>query len=254
MSDGKTEIEIVPENDRKLLDQADALKLQLFDTYRVLAKTLYHIAEKKSYKHYGYTSFHAYCEEHLQFGKRKGDYFVSIHRNLVESGHFKPEVLDEMEWTTARELASLPKEELAKNAAEWIEKAKTMPREELHREVKALKGHVDVEPTYPMRIVYHEEQYKNVKRAMKVAEKLTGSDKNNHLVDMICLEFLSYHLDEKEVELEDLLRRINDHFEVECVAVKVVDGEETIVFGEEFAKKVGPDEGEDDDESDEEES
>jgi len=171
----------------------------------------------------------------------------------VESGHIQSEVLDEMEWTTARELASLPKEELEKNADEWVEKAKTLPRRDLQKEIKELKGYDKPEPTYPLRVVFHEEQYKNVKTALKVAEKLTGSDKNNHLIDMICLSFLSHHLDDKEVTLEDILKRVNEQFEVECVAVKTTGGSEEIVFGEDVVQKMTSVEGDDDDDENEEE-
>lgn len=225
--------------DRELLEKADKLKEQVFSLYVELSEVLYQIRERASYRLMGLATFREYCEQRLGFRERKGEYLVSIHRNLVLEAGIPKDELKKVDWSAAREVASLPQDELMKRGESWLKKAKEMSVRELALEVRDAKGRRDPERVFPLHFLLYEQQHKNVMAALKLAEKIAGSNKKSHLLDLIALEFNAARLEESGATLEWLLTQVNRVFNVECVAVKVTGKKEEIVFGKEFAKKLG---------------
>lgn len=235
-----------------VLDRLDSLKKVLDEAYIEISELLFEVVGKQYYRKLEFTSFEDYCDQRLQMKDRKGWYLHSIYKNLVHEAHVPKSVLKDVEWSLAREVASLPKEELKDGKAlKWLEKAKTMKHTELLAEVRKAKNkhlkdgekrhneEVQEEETF----LLYPQQKKNVLKALELARRITqGMNKpivRSNLIDMICLEFNASRMEEGEVKLNWILEQVERVFGVECVAIQVKGKNEIVVHGKDAAKRYG---------------
>jgi hypothetical protein len=115
------------------------LKKQYQQTYFKLAERLYAVSTEALYKKIGpgYSTFESYVETELDFSFRKAKYLAQIwwwygvenaaHPKLMSIAH-------EIGWTKARELVQVID---LKNADEWHDLAKSLPKNDLARAARA---------------------------------------------------------------------------------------------------------------------
>jgi hypothetical protein len=153
-------------------------------------------------------SFDEFLERRFPESRRKAYYLMSIHE------HLPPQVrreLKELGWTKARELAKLARARGRDfDCAPWVQKARTMPREEFEREVeKELTGR-ETEPFELMYFKLYQSQVPVVDRAIETAALMLGSDKSRgYCLEMICADFLAganLEGDDPSVLLQSALR------------------------------------------------
>lgn len=154
--------------------------------------------------------------------------------------------MEEIGWAKAGDLTRLPPAELEPGKIEkWMDKAKTTGRAELLGEVQEAKiasGEKVKSPLFTrMLFSFAKEQLKNVKLALDIAKKISGSDSVSHNLDMICLSFLADRMEEAGVKLNTVLDAVKRVYEVEVVAVKIKGKEDVVIYGGAFAKKYGID-------------
>lgn len=243
-----------PKRAKVVLKRVDELSSIIKGAYVELTELLYEVAQQQYYKTLKnsegekYARFEEYVEERLGWKERKGRYFVAIHKNLAVEGGVSREDLAELDWSKASQLARLPQEQrTAENLGEWVEKAKTLTHPELQAEVNKAKNKVDTERQYNEEVTVKEtfglypDQHKNVRAALELAEKITGSSVKSNNLDMICLEFNAGRAEESSLKLKEQLDSIKRVHEVEVVAIRVTGDKEKIVYGKSYAKKHGID-------------
>lgn len=238
-----------------VLARVSTLKEIVETSYIEMTELLHEVAEKMYWSKAGYISFEDFCQNALGFGNRKGWYLVSIFRNLIRDAHVKKTSLSEIGWTTAKEIATLPKEELANGKVDkWLEKAKTMEGREFSMTIrKAKNNHKEKdEKKHSEEIFFKEEfhldgsQLKNVDLAIQTARKITskagkpiGHLTRGYLLDFVCLEFNASHAEESNVKLRWILDQVARVFGVECIAVETKNGKEVVVHGKDVVKRYG---------------
>lgn len=238
-----------------VLGRVDALKQILDSSYVEMMELLSEVATKAYYTKLGYGDFEEYCESVLGFKQRKGWYLISIFRNLVSEAGVSRDKLKEVEWSVAKEIATLPKEELSGGKAEkWLERAKGMNRQELTLAVRKAKNKhkEEDEKKHSEEIFYKDEvlldasQRANVNLAIQNARKIAasmnkplGKITKGFLLDLIALEFNASHAESSNVKLRWILDQVDRVWGVECVAIEVRNGKEVVVHGKSVMKKYG---------------
>ncbi len=239
-----------------VLERVDELKKTVDVAYAELCELLWEVKERMYWKKSSCKDFEEYCDKVLQFKDRKGYYFANIFNNLVREAKVPKTMLEKVEWTVAKEIASLPKEELADGKAEkLLNKATTMSRLEVIAECrklknkhlpdgKKLKGSEEVQVREEFYLL--PDQKKNVegaldlaRRIMKKMNKPVEKFTKAHFLDMICLEFNAARMEDGEVKLNWMLEQIERVFEVECVAIQVKGKNEVVLHGKKVAEKYG---------------
>lgn len=200
--------------------RAKELAKQLEMGYMELAKILYQVYDTQVrlgedygpivpiYTTWGYKTFSEYAEKELGLHHRKAERLRSIWYKLeIELSGLSDitrERIVRIGWTKVRELIRVL---TVKNADDWVEQGEKLSYPELYeairlyQEQKAQKNAVSPEDEdIPVPAVDHlsfehfalyEAQAGTVRTALKEAEKVSGSDKKSHNLDLICSEFLA---------------------------------------------------------------
>ena len=195
-----------------------------------------------------YVTFAHYVEDSIGWKDRKARYFVNIYERLVVGAGVKEEDLVEIDWSKASQVARLPKAVLAnpKMVDKWIAKARTMGHSQLELEVNKAKNAdaekrgvgstLRTEGRHHEVFALYEGQHKNVKRALKIAGKQTGSNKKSLLLDLICTDFIVGRAGDTPVELKQILAAVERVFDCNIGAFDKGDG---LLYGGKHAKKLG---------------
>lgn len=223
------------------------LKKMVEGAYLEFTELLYEAAQGQYFKEWGFDTFDEYIKQELDWQERKGWYFVAIQKKLVIEGKVSKEKLQKIGWSKASRLTSLPPSELTDGKAEkWVERAENRTFTELEADVRKVnakradKTAADIEEESFERVAFqlHPAQFKNVEAALKLAQKVTGSDKRNHLIDMICLEFNGGRAEDSGAKLEHLLKNIERVYGVEIIACRASGDDYEIEHGKKLAVKL----------------
>lgn len=184
----------------------------------VEGKLLKEIRDKEHWRLYGYPSFGDYIETELEHKQRKGQYLVQLYEKLVvECGVGEDEI---QKYSVSKLKLVLPVVSPS-NIEDWLERCGSLTVAELEAEIKNAKTEPPqeessqeeeeqppadpadpakeediVKKTFPL----YSPQLENVQSALALAEKMTGSDKRGHLLDVICSEFLTASLEREGFE------------------------------------------------------
>lgn len=195
--------ELSPAESMKVLDQIRVLRDRIDSDYLELSELLFLTYQQQLYAHWGKETFEQFVNDELGFGLRKAQYLIGIHDYYVnEIG--SAEVLEkvkELGWTKAKELRGVVTED---NYEQWVELAQTHSVEDLKEEVKRnlmkdKDGGFDEdgetaapkEPSKLVKIKFVGEQYDNFIEATDRASSMCNSEKLNHIVDLICTDWLA---------------------------------------------------------------
>ena len=231
-------------------ERLTVLKKMVEGAYLEFTELLYEAAQGQYFKEWGFDTFDEYIKQELDWQERKGWYFVAIQKKLVVEGKVSKDKLQKIGWSKASRLTSLPASELTEGKAEkWVEKAEGKTFTELEAEVrrvnarqadkntKEIEAEADNDFT-PIRFLLRPGQVKNVEGALKLAERITGSDKRNNLLDMICLDFNGSRAEEGKVKMENLIKGIERVYGVEIIACRVSGNDYEIEHGAKLATKL----------------
>lgn len=142
-----------------------------------------------------FDSFEDYAENELNIKRRQAFYLIDIYETFVVKLALPKEVLNDMEWSKAKELTKIIDKD---NADEVLNEVKSMSvREtiEFAREKKAAKGlpggmTKDEEfETLSFRLTT--EQKQSVEDALKLAGEMSRSEKKPQQLEYICVDFLA---------------------------------------------------------------
>ena len=135
-------------------------------------------------------SFDDFLERRFPESRRKAYYLMSIHEHLPPQARKE---LKEVGWTKGLELAKVARAEgQLFDCATWMQKARSMPKEQFKREVeKELTGR----ETEPHEIIYfkiYKSQITVIEQALETAALMLGTDKSRgYCLEMICADFLA---------------------------------------------------------------
>jgi SAM-dependent methyltransferase len=155
-------------------------------------------------------SFDELLERRFPESRRKAYYLMSIHE------HLPPQVrkdLKEIGWTKGRELAKLARAEGQHFiCAPWVDKARSMPREDFRRAVEKELTGKEEEPSELIYFKIYKSQTPVIEQAIETAALMLGSDKSRgYCLEVICADFLAgAHLDNDNPEI--LLHSISRYY------------------------------------------
>ncbi len=135
-------------------------------------------------------SFDEFLEKRFPESRRKAYYLMAIHEHLPP---MPKRELEQIGWSKAIELAKVARREGKRfDCAIWLHRARSVPTEELKREVER---HLTGQETEPWEIIYfklYKSQLKVVEQALETAALMLGTDKSRgYCLEMICADFLA---------------------------------------------------------------
>ena len=196
--------------------QMDQIKGNIRKAMYKVAELLFEISEEKHYKKWGYSRFEAYVEEEVGMSSRKAYELLSIWRCLVKDLNISPNEIQKLDWTKAAVIARVADEN---NIKVWMDKARTMSARKLLDEARAAKSDGPLDLLKSESFSLYQPQQDTIHAALNLAKKKTGSDKKGHNLEMICLEFISSNISDKNVSLSWLVKRIEDVYGVSVVVI-----------------------------------
>jgi len=156
--------------------------------YLEMGKLLVEFRDHEYYLDLGFPSLKGYAEHVLGFKVRKVQYLISTYQ-AFEKLTLSAEEKRRIGPSKARELAAVID---AKNAREWVEKALNLSFVELQHEVRgSLRRREGADELIYRRIGAYESDWEEIDRALEIASRLTGSDKQNFLLVCLAREFIA---------------------------------------------------------------
>jgi hypothetical protein len=179
-----------------------------------MGEVLYVIFKKQYYVDAGYRDWRTFCNNVLDVKWRTATYLKDIYEKFSELG--VDEILRKgIGWSKLKELLPVVN---AQNVNHWIELARGKKNsvQVLNAMVRYALGKIPKEEAdrVPQIVAFRllEEQVENVKRALEIARRLTGSDSRAYQLEMICAEFRATYDDDGERQkakvVASLLRKI----------------------------------------------
>jgi hypothetical protein len=227
----------IDESEREeLLDYLFSLKNKIGECYVKMGAVLHKIQKNGIYLDWNYTSFTNFVEEEVNFSQRKAHYLTNIWENIRVELNADTNDINKIDWSKTKEIARVEdtnkREEILNQAIENKESEDDddYTVDDIKQKVKKANsdGDVDVKKTKRMHFNLYPEQRKTVNNAIKQASEEADSEKRNHLLEMICMHYLSSSYGEQEFNF--LVNRIEDIFECELVAVDPETGD--IIYGD----------------------
>ncbi len=155
-------------------------------------------------------SFDEFLARRFPDSRRTAYYLMSIHE------HLPPEVRRELKqvgWTKSAELTKVARSDGKDfDCAAWMHKARSLPRDQLKREVDQHLTGKDIEPTEIVCFKFYRSQIPVIEQAIETAALMLGTDKSRgYCLEMICADFLAgAHLDNGDPEI--LLNSISRYY------------------------------------------
>ena len=173
------------------------------ENYLEVSQLLYEVKSEKLFRDWGFKTFKQYYSSDLNLADRRAAYFLKIYEKLVIKNEIDSKDLLEIGWSKAAALLPVINNE---NKEEWLEKARSLPIQELLTEVRSKdprKPPVDINilddvgiehtdtATFKQVFYLNKEQLQNIKLAFDVANKKAKTENPAYLLDLICLAYLA---------------------------------------------------------------
>ena len=222
-------------SDEDLRDTVKNVASAIDLAYLALGGLLVRVNDDRNYLEYGYNSFPKYCYNELGFGERKASYLISVYKTFVVDLAVKDTQLIGIGWTNASAIAPVVDES---NVDFWLEKARELSYRDLVDAVRAARQTVDneVEPSSvvvtnvsdsgeeerPGRVIFSlfPAQEEVVVAALECAGKISGSAKPGYLLELLSMEYLGQHGDQKAFDLTWWISRLQDKYGVRLIAAQ----------------------------------
>ena len=135
-------------------------------------------------------SFDEFLARRFPQSRRKAYYLMSIQE------HLPPPVrkqLPEVGWSKAAELVKIARSEGERFQSEpWLQKARTLPKQQFKHEVEKYLTGKDTEPSELIYFKVYRSQMPVIEQALETAARMLGSDKSRgYSLEMICADFLA---------------------------------------------------------------
>jgi len=204
-----------------------SLVKRIEEDYGRLAPILSEIRANAYYALWGYESYAAYVEDEFDWRPRKGDYIAAI-GGLIASGCISPESVQRIGWSKIAALSSLPDDQLrGPQLGSWLASAERTSARALKERIHEARiggraiGEAAPEIFSPFTVRLAPGQRERVELALEIAERMDGSNKRCHLLDIICADFIAGRQKEVGLKLDVILRSLEAAFEVELMAFRV---------------------------------
>jgi hypothetical protein len=208
-----------------------------------LGEYLTKVHDESLYQGWGFQSWREYVDSELGMTIRKVQYLLSLDKWYREMTPAIQEWIRSIGWTKARVIMHGVTIE---NALEWKARIEGKSLSEIEDIVKGIKAGIDedgnpaegdastvgnIEPTKKFKAnLVGATQIGVVDAAMKRAQELTESDKDNHNLAMICTDFLATNT--ATIKLREYLAQIEQAMGIRVVAYN--PDTDRIVYGEEL--------------------
>jgi hypothetical protein len=215
------------------------LRNKVEDNNWELAAALHEVNTNNYHIAWGFNSWREYVEQEVDFEIRKVQYLVSIQEWF---GRMHPSVqkwIRDMGWTKAKELVGIVNEE---NAAEWKNRLEGKSYRDIMKVLKegseseseddsdaAPDKQEEKETITNKKFGLAPSQLENVDNAIAKAKDVSGSESENHCIDMICLDYLATNGAVEDVS--GFLKKIEDVVGLKIIAIDPSEGS-AIVFGD----------------------
>lgn len=183
-------VEIEGLSKTKALNAADKLAEDIEANYFRLGGVLKLILKEQWFE--GYPNFESYVYEKFGFGKRKGDYLISIYTNLVDK-QIPWEKVSHLGWTKLKDLAPIL---TLVNLDEWVAKATPCTVMELQAMLKATVGGEatsgkTTSDTTSLKFTVHNDQAEVIQGALAKAKGELATDHDNVALAGVCSGYLA---------------------------------------------------------------
>lgn len=187
---------------RQVIDQSQ----QIDDRLNLVAgEMLYEVSVNEYWKTWefvdadgverAFKTFEEYCTEEANMQKRKAYYLISIYRVFCVDLDIPVDVLRDLEWAKAKELAKGKEPVITQdNWEELLGKIEGMSVRQVKEMVAAMRGgsgkvETDREKFNRLTFNVNDEQLKVVNDALDLAKTMSESDKPGWLLELICADF-----------------------------------------------------------------
>lgn len=200
------EVEDNPELRRKINDLRKTMEENSWE----LAFAMNEVHETGVYQAWGYKTWKDYVEVELDFAIRKAQYLIGIAQWFGQLNAGVRDWVKKLGWTKAKELTGRVTNE---NSAEWKKKVEGQSVSQIQKMLKesaddggdeggdssSSSSGDDKEKAKKKNFKLFGDQMENVNAALEKASELSGSDKEGHNLDMICVEFLGANAASEDV-------------------------------------------------------
>jgi hypothetical protein len=196
------------------------------DAWLELAQNLCRIQVCEDYKRWNYDTFEEYVEKELGISSREVRYWRAIYRKLVIDLGIRGDRLDGFHWCKLRLIVPVVNRH---NVEQWLNRAERMTFTQLEvavEEARKGKDPDDDGPTMDKLVVsVTSDEMSTILKAIEAAKKIapTGNERDGHLLEMICLDFLGDHPDTHREALVSMIYRIEQVFHVKLLAIDKQD-------------------------------
>lgn len=158
------------------------------------------VLENNWFQEWGFGDFKDYVEKTFDFKKRKAYYLISLYTSVLDAGLTAQQV-KAIGWTKLRYLLN-PEAPLltAENVEEWVEKCKTLSKDELAASIasqKQLTGPSDPGASQKdMKFKFKGDQIQTISEAIQKAKEQSGTEVDSAALEYVCLDFLGKPLPE----------------------------------------------------------
>jgi hypothetical protein len=195
-------------------------------------------------------NFRAKVEAEFDMKYRKADYLIQIYENLVASG-VKWNDVKSVGWTKLKEIAHLITKE---NVKEWVEKANSMNKDTLIKEVKLMEaddgedisaklskaGKAESVVT-TMTFKVHADQKETIDEALTKAKELGETEANTVALEYICADFISgsKKVKTRDMTIKQMFQKLVADAKGKTEEARLQNALETLLEGPEFEAVFG---------------
>lgn len=219
----KKEIEaLMAKSPSEVREDTKSKALRYKDCWLDLSKNLYRIKLCKDFQKWGYDTFEEYINKELDLVDREVRYWLGNLKKYVLTLGVDEEKLKGKSWSKLSIVMPVVKNK--KDAEEWIAKTDTHTQEQLKHKVRnKLAGKPEDSGPVMETLRYHvtEDEKKTINKALEVAAKVarSGNDRPAHLLEMICLEFLTSNPESRKEFFASMVVKIERVFGVKLLAI-----------------------------------
>lgn len=182
-----------------------------------LAKYLYRVQLCKDYEKWGFETFYDYVEHELQIYEREARWWIQILKKFVLDLGVDEDVLRELPWSKLRYVASVANRKNVKQVLSVV-KEKTQD-EVIDWAANASKGKADMPEFETMKFSVTKDQKKTIVKAMEEAKKIAQNHSDGHILEMICMDFLADHPDNRKEAFFRMAAKLEQVFHVKLLVV-----------------------------------
>lgn len=244
------EVETKEEQFLEIRNQAKDLKEKTAKLFWDFAVILSDIQSRDLFRVWGYNTWGDYIDQELEIGKRAVQKYIRVYDWFKVMPENIQEWIKSIGWTKAQHLVEVVKPE---NAGEWRNRIAGLTVGQIEQLIHDLthgttegdeegsgsSSEPDTgERPKAKKFNLMPDQYDTVELALQRASEISESDKENHNLTMICMEYVSSNTHIKNID--DYLKQVEKALGVLLIAYREEEGEYVTVAGQHHFDTIDP--------------